>query len=183
MDSCRTTAQVVEGPQPPEEPPTMKTIAVTPERGAPVRAPRTHPSILLVGPYDPKGGEYTFLAPPLGVWRLAGVLRGAGVTAERLRSQLLRSTTRRRARGGPAFALVGHRRGLDDRHDPPVRPGARAPRAPRASRCLDRGRWHGGDVQTRQRAVARTVQRRGPRRRRRTARRDGAATPSRLRAG
>jgi radical SAM superfamily enzyme YgiQ (UPF0313 family) len=60
----------------------MKTIAVTPERGAPVRAPRTHPSILLVGPYDPKGGEYTFLAPPLGVWRLAGVLRGAGVTAD-----------------------------------------------------------------------------------------------------
>jgi radical SAM superfamily enzyme YgiQ (UPF0313 family) len=30
--------------------------------------------ILLVGPYDPQCGEYTFLAPPLGVWRLAGVL-------------------------------------------------------------------------------------------------------------
>jgi radical SAM superfamily enzyme YgiQ (UPF0313 family) len=37
---------------------------------------------LLVGPYDPKGGEYTFLAPPLGVWRLAGALTAAGVTAE-----------------------------------------------------------------------------------------------------
>lgn len=34
---------------------------------------------LLVGPYDPQCGEYTFLAPPLGVWRLAGVLAAAGV--------------------------------------------------------------------------------------------------------
>ena len=32
------------------------------------------PRILLVGPYDPQCGEYTFLAPPLGVWRLAGAL-------------------------------------------------------------------------------------------------------------
>ena len=39
------------------------------------------PSVLLIGPYDPHCGEYTFLAPPLGVWRLAGVLgsRGARV--------------------------------------------------------------------------------------------------------
>lgn len=37
------------------------------------------PGILLVGPYDPNCGEYTFLAPPLGVWRLAGVLEAAGV--------------------------------------------------------------------------------------------------------
>ena len=36
---------------------------------------------LLVGPYDPHCGEYTFLAPPLGVWRLAGVLRANGVDA------------------------------------------------------------------------------------------------------
>jgi radical SAM superfamily enzyme YgiQ (UPF0313 family) len=36
------------------------------------------PGILLVGPYDPNCGEYTFLAPPLGVWRLAGVLEAAG---------------------------------------------------------------------------------------------------------
>lgn len=36
------------------------------------------PSFLLVGPYNPKGGEYTFIAPPLGVWRLAGVLEAAG---------------------------------------------------------------------------------------------------------
>src|SRR5262245_39391654 len=33
------------------------------------------PRILLIGPYDPHCGEYTFLAPPLGVWRLAGVLK------------------------------------------------------------------------------------------------------------
>lgn len=37
------------------------------------------PRVLLIGPYDPKGGEYTFLAPPLGVWRLAGVLQRQGV--------------------------------------------------------------------------------------------------------
>jgi radical SAM superfamily enzyme YgiQ (UPF0313 family) len=36
------------------------------------------PRILLVGPYDPHCGEYTFLAPPLGVWRLAGVLQKSG---------------------------------------------------------------------------------------------------------
>jgi radical SAM superfamily enzyme YgiQ (UPF0313 family) len=36
------------------------------------------PSVLLIGPYDPHCGEYTFLAPPLGVWRLAGVLESRG---------------------------------------------------------------------------------------------------------
>jgi radical SAM superfamily enzyme YgiQ (UPF0313 family) len=36
------------------------------------------PRILLIGPYDPHCGEYTFLAPPLGVWRLAGVLESEG---------------------------------------------------------------------------------------------------------
>jgi radical SAM superfamily enzyme YgiQ (UPF0313 family) len=42
--------------------------------------PQMHsPRILLVGPYDPNCGEYTFLAPPLGVWRLAGVLESVGV--------------------------------------------------------------------------------------------------------
>ena len=45
------------------------------------RAGRPEPGVLLVGPYDPHGGEYTFLAPPLGVWRLAGVLEAAGVRA------------------------------------------------------------------------------------------------------
>ena len=37
------------------------------------------PRFLLIGPYDPHCGEYTFLAPPLGVWRLAGVLGSQGV--------------------------------------------------------------------------------------------------------
>src|SRR3984957_17125010 len=37
------------------------------------------PRILLVGPYDPHCGEDTFLAPPLGVWRLAGVLQSHDV--------------------------------------------------------------------------------------------------------
>ncbi len=40
------------------------------------------PRILLLGPYDPHCGEYTFLAPPLGVWRLAGVLEAAGIRAK-----------------------------------------------------------------------------------------------------
>jgi radical SAM superfamily enzyme YgiQ (UPF0313 family) len=41
--------------------------------------PIPSPGVLLVGPYDPHCGEYTFLAPPLGVWRLAGSLEAAGV--------------------------------------------------------------------------------------------------------
>jgi radical SAM superfamily enzyme YgiQ (UPF0313 family) len=40
------------------------------------------PRILLIGPYDPHCGEYTFLAPPLGVWRLAGVLAAAGAQTQ-----------------------------------------------------------------------------------------------------
>ena len=40
------------------------------------------PRVLLIGPYDPHCGEYTFLAPPLGVWRLAGVLEAHGYTAK-----------------------------------------------------------------------------------------------------
>jgi len=44
-----------------------------------MRQPAIHsPRILLIGPYDPHCGEYTFLAPPLGVWRLAGVLKKNG---------------------------------------------------------------------------------------------------------
>src|ERR671931_237876 len=44
--------------------------------------PATHsPRILLIAPYDPHCGEYTFLAAPLGVWRLAGVLSAAGAYA------------------------------------------------------------------------------------------------------
>jgi radical SAM superfamily enzyme YgiQ (UPF0313 family) len=45
-------------------------------------APIPEPRFLLVGPHDPTGGEYTFLAPPLGVWRLAGVLTAAGYRAQ-----------------------------------------------------------------------------------------------------
>jgi radical SAM superfamily enzyme YgiQ (UPF0313 family) len=44
--------------------------------------PNGSPNVLLIGPYDPQCGEYTFLAPPLGVWRLAGVLGAAGFTAK-----------------------------------------------------------------------------------------------------
>jgi len=38
--------------------------------------------VLLVGPYDPNCGEYTFVSPPLGVWRLAGTLTAAGHSVE-----------------------------------------------------------------------------------------------------
>jgi radical SAM superfamily enzyme YgiQ (UPF0313 family) len=44
--------------------------------------PGGKPRVLLVGPYDPSCGEYTFLSPPLGVWRLAGVLEAAGITVD-----------------------------------------------------------------------------------------------------
>jgi anaerobic magnesium-protoporphyrin IX monomethyl ester cyclase len=40
------------------------------------------PRVLLVGPYDPNGGEYTFLAPPLGVWRIQGFLQQTGLEAQ-----------------------------------------------------------------------------------------------------
>ena len=51
-------------------------------RGSPTANHRPDLRFLLVGPYDPKGGEYTFLAPPLGVWRLAGVLNKNGISTE-----------------------------------------------------------------------------------------------------
>jgi radical SAM superfamily enzyme YgiQ (UPF0313 family) len=49
-----------------------------------LRVPETGGTLrfLLVGPWDPDCGEYTFLAPPLGVWRLAGVLQHAGVPTQ-----------------------------------------------------------------------------------------------------
>src|SRR4029077_10148546 len=50
--------------------------------GQPQRMTSGAPRVLLVGPYDPHCGEYTFLAPPLGVWRLAGVLQAAGVRTQ-----------------------------------------------------------------------------------------------------
>lgn len=47
------------------------------------RAPLGRPAnILLIGPYDPNSGEYTFLSPPLGVWRLCGHLNRSGHHAE-----------------------------------------------------------------------------------------------------
>jgi radical SAM superfamily enzyme YgiQ (UPF0313 family) len=39
------------------------------------------PRVLLVGPYDPHCGEFTFLAPPLGVWRIQGFLEARGIIA------------------------------------------------------------------------------------------------------
>lgn len=39
-------------------------------------------NILLIGPFDPQSGEYTFLSPPLGVWRLCGYLNRHGHHAE-----------------------------------------------------------------------------------------------------
>ncbi len=53
------------------------------------------PSVLLIGPYDPHCGEYTFLAPPLGVWRLAGVLEAHGVNAKVFDPNCCRDTPQR----------------------------------------------------------------------------------------
>ena len=59
----------------------MNWISMTPVGAKDGRPRQPEPRFLLIGPYDPKGGEYTFLAPPLGVWRLGGVLRRNGFTA------------------------------------------------------------------------------------------------------
>jgi radical SAM superfamily enzyme YgiQ (UPF0313 family) len=40
------------------------------------------PRVLLVGPYDPHCGEFTFLAPPLGVWRIQGFLESNAIDAQ-----------------------------------------------------------------------------------------------------
>jgi radical SAM superfamily enzyme YgiQ (UPF0313 family) len=49
------------------------------EEAPPVRRAQR---ILLIGPYDPHCGEYTFLAPPLGVWRLKSSIDAIGDSAE-----------------------------------------------------------------------------------------------------
>jgi radical SAM superfamily enzyme YgiQ (UPF0313 family) len=46
------------------------------------RKPVDRPRVLLVGPYDPHCGEFTFLAPPLGVWRIQGFLAARGIDCE-----------------------------------------------------------------------------------------------------
>lgn len=44
-----------------------------------VREPIGRPlRVLLIGPYDPHCGEYTFVAPPLGVWRLSAIVESEG---------------------------------------------------------------------------------------------------------
>jgi radical SAM superfamily enzyme YgiQ (UPF0313 family) len=68
------------------------------------------PSVLLIGPYDPHCGEYTFLAPPLGVWRLAGVLESAGVKARVFDPNCCRDAPQRaleRELMGCAWDIVG----------------------------------------------------------------------------
>jgi radical SAM superfamily enzyme YgiQ (UPF0313 family) len=68
------------------------------------------PRVLLIGPYDPHCGEYTFLAPPLGVWRLAGVLEAAGVETKVFDPNCCRETPQRaleRELFGGAWDIVG----------------------------------------------------------------------------
>jgi radical SAM superfamily enzyme YgiQ (UPF0313 family) len=68
------------------------------------------PRILLIGPYDPHCGEYTFLAPPLGVWRLAGVLCSAGIHAKVFDPNCCRETPQRaleRELSSGAWNVVG----------------------------------------------------------------------------
>ncbi|MGH9709890.1 MAG: B12-binding domain-containing radical SAM protein [Candidatus Acidiferrales bacterium] len=66
--------------------------------------------VLLIGPYDPYCGEYTFLAPPLGVWRLAGVLESAGVATTVFDPNCCRESPQRaleRALSGGSYDIVG----------------------------------------------------------------------------
>jgi len=68
------------------------------------------PRILLLGPYDPNCGEYTFLAPPLGVWRLAGVLESAGIETKVFDPNCCREPPQRaleRELFGGAWDIVG----------------------------------------------------------------------------
>src|SRR5271168_3258546 len=68
------------------------------------------PRVLLIGPYDPHCGEYTFLAPPLGVWRLAGVLQSAGVETKVFDPNCCREPPQRaleRELFGAAWDIVG----------------------------------------------------------------------------
>jgi radical SAM superfamily enzyme YgiQ (UPF0313 family) len=68
------------------------------------------PRVLLIGPYDPHCGEYTFLAPPLGVWRLAGVLQSAGVAATVFDPNCCRETPQRaleRELSGGSWDVIG----------------------------------------------------------------------------
>jgi radical SAM superfamily enzyme YgiQ (UPF0313 family) len=51
-------------------------------RRLPARRSSKAPRVLLIGPYDPNCGEFTFLAPPLGVWRLQGYLSRHDVFAQ-----------------------------------------------------------------------------------------------------
>ena len=76
MNSLATPPTQIEA-----SPPCSTTPSLLSNVPAPVGATRA-PSVLLIGPYDPHCGEYTFLAPPLGVWRLAGVLNSCGAQAE-----------------------------------------------------------------------------------------------------
>lgn len=55
---------------------------MSPARTTLAHSEENPPSFLLIGPYDPTCGEYTFVAPPLGVWRLVGFLRARGIVAE-----------------------------------------------------------------------------------------------------
>ena len=125
--------------------------------------------LLLIGPYDPHCGEYTFLAPPLGVWRIAGSLRAHGIETPRLRSELLRLWSRRDPRVDSALGQLGSHRPLHDGHDTALRPLARASRSARGTgRLSGRGR-HGGDIQARARIRARSPIRSHRSRRRREA--------------
>src|SRR5260221_6019125 len=63
--------------------------------GQPLRITSGSQRELLIGPYDPHCGEYTFLAPPLGVWRLVGVLQAAGYEAKVFDPNCCRETPQR----------------------------------------------------------------------------------------
>ncbi len=101
------------------------------------------PSVLLIGPYDPHCGEYTFLAPPLGVWRLAGVLTAAGFEAKVFDPNCCREPPQRALERELLRGQLGRRRRFHNRDDAALRPGAGAHRAPHGARarCSSRAAW------------------------------------------
>ena len=127
------------------------------------------PAILLIGPYDPHCGEYTFLAPPLGVWRLAGVLLAAGIRAKVFDPNCCRESPQRALRTRALERRMGRHRLLDDRDDPAVRSRACSPRAARGTAGIDRRRRHGGHFPAGVDVRARAVRSGGSRRRRKAA--------------
>ncbi len=131
--------------------------------------------VLLIGPYDPHCGEYTFLAPPLGVWRLAGVLEAAGAHVKVFDPNCCglppQRALEREMLHSPWDVIGVSTTGMTLRFDLELAYIARR----LAPAALHRRRRHGGDLPAGADVRARPVRSRGARRRRASA--DGDRPP------